>query len=341
MKEEDRWGRLVVDYRLLNARTKEEPSTSEDADAMTRWLASTLWRSVADLLWGFNHLVLTRRSAALMQIATSMGILQPTVLGFGVHGGPAAMQKVVNAIFAEFRETGVLRTFIDDTAVGTGKANEVPDPCDPSDPRAEKLFEEHLQVMDAVLKKAASGGLKFKLDKCNFAQLICKVLGFTTGQGVRSLDEDKVTHVLIWPRPTRIGDVDRFVGFTGFLRTHCAATYSKECAPLRPLQKTQLLRKGDVRYWKKLVESAEDIDDLIQDLPPKGYIPEFTWREGKSCNRKKLLRSGTSPWSIECEYSFRELKRLVAAAIDLYTPNFPGARDGTFPFFIFPDACGF
>jgi len=143
---DEQLGRLIFDYRDVNNITKEEPAEMEDADALTRWLASKLWRSTGDLLAGFNHLVLTKRAARLMQVSTSLGILQPCVLGFGVHGGPAAMQKCVNTIFRQMRDDGLLRIFIDDLALGTGEAGSLTDPVDDHCKIAEAAFYAHLET---------------------------------------------------------------------------------------------------------------------------------------------------------------------------------------------------
>lgn len=62
----EQWGRLVVDYRPPNVATVEEPAVAEDADHLTRWLSGKLWRTSADLFWGFNHLILTKRAASWM-----------------------------------------------------------------------------------------------------------------------------------------------------------------------------------------------------------------------------------------------------------------------------------
>ena len=79
----------MCDYRKICSLTECEPGSATDADTMSYWLAGKLWKSLGDLLWGFNHIVLTRRAAKLLQIATTMGILKPTVLPFGIHGGRA------------------------------------------------------------------------------------------------------------------------------------------------------------------------------------------------------------------------------------------------------------
>ena len=295
-----------------------------------------------DLLWGFNHIVLAKRAGRLMQMATSLGVLQPTVLGFGVHGGPAAMQKCVNDCFKDLHIRGVSRTFIDDTAVGTGKANSLPHPLDVRDPRALAEFREHLSVLKEVLGICEVEGLKFKLDKCNFAQMVAKVLGFVIGQGIRSLDSDKVSSVATWPRPNRLGDTDRFVGFTGFLRTHCASSYSKYSKSLRALQKSQMKAKGDTKWWRTQLKGLPEIAEVTKEGQQEfAYIADCIFRAEFGLKPAQLLRSGDLPWSTSTEKDFRELKRLVILAVDLFVPDFIGGRDGTNAFLVFPDACGY
>ena len=53
------------------------------------------------------------------------------------------------------------------------------------------------------------------------------------------------------------------------------------------------------------------------------------------------MRSGDIPWSFEHEESFREIKRLIVTAVDLFVPDFAGAASGANPYYILPDACGY
>ena len=78
-----------------------------------------------------------------------MGVLKPTVLPFGIHGGPAGCQRMVNDIFRELIEEALLKAFIDDIAAGTGDAlsENILDPVDQSNPAAVAAFEEHLEVL--------------------------------------------------------------------------------------------------------------------------------------------------------------------------------------------------
>ena len=75
------------------------------------------------------------------------------------------------------------------------------------------------------------------------------------------------------------------------------------------------------------------------------HIAEAVWNDDPEYTNLKnstVLRSGKAhPWTCDCETSFRDLKRLIVTAVDLYTPNLRGARDGTFPYLIWPDASGY
>ena len=72
---EERRGRQVTDYRETNATTVKENPIAQDADGFLSWLMKSEWKSLADLLWGFTHLRLTKRAAELMQIISIQKII--------------------------------------------------------------------------------------------------------------------------------------------------------------------------------------------------------------------------------------------------------------------------
>ena len=68
---------------------------------------------------------------------------------------------------------------------------------------------------------------------------------------VCSLDPSKVNAVVVWPRPSLAGDVDRYLGFAGWLRSQCEAEFSVASAPLRFFTKVRLKNVGDAKHWAK------------------------------------------------------------------------------------------
>ena len=78
----EQWGRLICDYRGINLATIKELVEAEHMGQMLNFIAGSLWVSLLDLLWGFNHMVLTQRASELLSLITSLGYLSPTVMQF-------------------------------------------------------------------------------------------------------------------------------------------------------------------------------------------------------------------------------------------------------------------
>ena len=72
----------------------------------------------------------------------------------------------------------------------------------------------------------------------------------------------------------------------------------------------------------------------------KGYVPLVTWKR-QDVDKSTMLRSGSLPWSLAAEESFRDLKRLVIGSVDLYSPDIPAAMSGERPYYGWPDTCGY
>jgi hypothetical protein len=120
-------------------------------------------------------------------------------------------------------------------------------------------------VLERFLTTAIQGGLRVKLEKCHFAQLVNAALGFVVGQRVRSLDPAKVNAVVVWPRPTLAGDCDRLLGFPGWLRSQCEKEFSAASAPLRNFTKVRLQKVGDAKHWGKLLENCMPAEKVLGD----------------------------------------------------------------------------
>ena len=101
----ERWGRLICDDRGIDQATRKELVEAENMNKMIDFIAPKLWTSLLDLLWGFNHMILTQRASDLLSIITSLGFLSPTVMQFGMHNGPTNMQSTVRKVFRRLRET--------------------------------------------------------------------------------------------------------------------------------------------------------------------------------------------------------------------------------------------
>ena len=159
-------------------------------------IASSLWSSLLDLLWGFNHMILTQRASELLSIITSLGFLSPTVMQSGVHNGPTNMRSTLRKVFRRLGE--IFKAFIDDCVVGTGSAYDtaIPDPCDMCSERAVDALEEALFAFLLMVLVAVIEGMKFKVSKMHALHLVQKALGFVCGRGTIGVDPDKTEAIV-------------------------------------------------------------------------------------------------------------------------------------------------
>jgi len=329
-KKDDPMGRWICDFRPLNRVTVKRMTPLGDVFTKTRTLASRRWKSGLDAWSGFNQMRATERAQRYMQIITSKGLRQWTVLPFGVTNGPSYFQEFMLHLYSGQNSSGssdaspaqsvdlltegladvegILEIWVDDVQVGTGLA------LGPDDD-GEAGFDQHLIAISRVLERAEVANLRFKLDKCFFCQFEIKTLGMVAGCGVVKPDTDKTGAIAVWPRPSRLEDVERFLATTVFLREHLSPRYSSISKPLRDIL-TELQTK----------RRNKEVRGKAKFLPPSKAKEGDAWPPF---------------WSEEAEESFTSLKHLVINAVELVVPDFTGAADNSNPFHIWPDACAY
>ena len=322
-------GRWICDFRPLNRVTVKRCTAIGDVFSKTRSLASKRWKSGVDARSGFSQFKATERASRLLQIITTFGVRQWTVLPFGEINGPCYLQECMLTLYGGSRHgpdmlcesmsdlAAIMEVWIDDVQLGSGslddKTAREKDDLDLKD--GSDGFDQHLEALARVLKRASLANLRFKLDMCFVAQYSLKTLGMIAGNGVVKADPKK--GIVGWPRPARIEDVEKFLATTVFIREHLSPHYSQLSKPLRDALIT--LQENRRKGYKSRAQPMK---------PP----PD----DGK-------VESGEVPWpsfcSEACEQAFNTLKRLVAHSVDLQVPGFKGAERGDNPFHIWPDAC--
>lgn len=241
----------------------------------------------------------------MQMITQTFGVLQPSVLNYGIHSGPSSFQRCVNLTYARERTEGKMKAFVDDCANGTGSVTDVKEPLDENNKDSVNAYHEHLMSIAHMLLKAIATGFRFKLAKAYFAQILVKALGFLLGLGTRSLDPDKVQGILDAPRSTKPADTDSYLGGTSFLRGHCGPEFPSISKPLRSLIKSKLEREG----WtgpagKGKVAKLDDVHDCIELVFKEGnLVPVAEWKPGKQKKPLELMRSGGTVWHYDLGWS--------------------------------------
>ena len=111
-------GRLVCDYRRVNAVTKRMYHPMPRVDTTLRNSAGARWYSGLDAVSGFNHLNLSPKAKEVLAICSASGLYAWESLPFGPADGPQAFQAAMRRIF---NGVGGLSVYLDDLCLATGQ----------------------------------------------------------------------------------------------------------------------------------------------------------------------------------------------------------------------------
>jgi len=129
---------------------------------------------------------------------TNKGLFEPKVMYFGLCNSPGIFQRMITSIFRELLHEGILANYMDDFVIPA------------------KTEEELEKRTIRFLKIAEKHNLCFKRSKCDFNATEIPILGVRVGNGEVQMEEAKVKAIKEWKTPTKVKDVESFLGFTNF-----------------------------------------------------------------------------------------------------------------------------
>src|SRR5467141_2215767 len=164
---------------------------------------------------------------------------------FGLTNSPATFQMMMNDIFRELIDEGVVVIYMDNILIFGGQTKE-----------------EHHAIVVRVLDILRRHRLYLKAEKCMFGQPTVEYLGLILSEGRVEMDPVKVAGVRDWPTPRNITEVQSFVGFVNFYRRFIQ-DFSHLAKPLH-----QLTKKGEAWKWTEDEWKAfEELKWLITSTP--------------------------------------------------------------------------
>ena len=119
---------------------------------------------------------------------------------FGLYNSLGIFQRMINNIFQELLHKGVLVNYMDNFIIPA------------------KTMKELEERMIRFLKIIERHNLCFKRSKCNFNMEEIPILGVVIGRIQVQMEQDKIKAVKEWKMPTKIKEVESFLGFANFYR---------------------------------------------------------------------------------------------------------------------------
>lgn len=250
--------RLCCDYRGLNAKTLKDAHPLPRIEESIDMLSGSKWFCSLDLRSAYNQVPMAEEDKYKTAFATPFGLMQWTVMSFGLCNAPATFQRLMNTVFREELFQTIL-CYLDDIMV------------------AGSTIKETLERLETVLKKLCEYGLKVELRKCSFFQEEVIFLGHKVSANGIATDPEKVRVVKEWAVPVILKELRQYLGFTSYFRRYIDH-FSQQAKPLHQL--VAVKAKGTTKRQKvKIVEdwteehqqAFEDLRDALCQAPVLGY----------------------------------------------------------------------
>jgi len=195
-KDSSLW--LVQDYRKLNQVTIKDKMPLPLIGEVIDKLKEARYFNKLDLIWGYNNIQIKEGDEWKATFLTNKGLFEPQVMYFRLCNSPGTFQRMMNSIFQELLHEGVLANYMDNFMIPA------------------KTIEELEEQTIRFLKIAEKHNLCFKRLKCNFNMEEIPILEVVVGKGQVKMEQEKIKVVKEWKTPTKVKDVESFLGFANF-----------------------------------------------------------------------------------------------------------------------------
>jgi len=167
---------------------------------------------------------------------------------FGFSNTPATFQSIINDILGDLICIQLVMVYLDDILIfGT-------------------CLKEHRQLVKEVLKRLQFNDLYAKAEKYFFEQSSIKYLDIIISENKVQMDEEKLLGVLEWPVPTKVKQVQVFLGFANF---YCR--FIKNFAKISKLLSD--LTKNSIWTWSKEQHNTFEVLKKAFTMAPVLRIP--------------------------------------------------------------------
>src|SRR5258707_578582 len=191
---------LVQDYQKLNEiMVKNSYPLLLVSNMLTR-LRDAEWFTTLDLCWGFNNVRLKEGDEWKAAFSTNRGLFEPLVMFFRLCNLPTTFQTMMNDILHPFIDRNEAVCYMDDILIYSAS------------------LADHQRITWEILQTLRSYELFLRPGKCKFECREVDYLGLVISKDHVAMDPIKVQGVTDWPQPTKVKDVQSFIGFVNFYR---------------------------------------------------------------------------------------------------------------------------
>ncbi|KAG9227893.1 hypothetical protein CCMSSC00406_0009150 [Pleurotus cornucopiae] len=199
VQKKDGKKRLVQDYRYLNKHTMRNTYPLPLISQLVDKVAKARLFTKMDLRWGYNNVRIKEGDQWKAAFQTPRGAFEPMVMYFGLSNSPSTFQTMMNELFKDLIDEGLVVIYLDDLLIFTNDD-----------------VQKHREVVRRALKILEDNDLYVKPEKCAFEVNEVEFLGVVVKDGEVQMEEAKIEAVKNWPVPKNVQQVQQFLGFSNY-----------------------------------------------------------------------------------------------------------------------------
>ena len=253
IKKKDRKLHPVQDYQHINHYTVKNQYPLPLILELVADLSGASIFSKLDVRWGYNNMHIKEGDEHKATFKTKYGLWEPTVMFFDLCNSPSTFQAMMNEIYrpviTKHAQKGTkICIYMNAIATTTNQ-------------------QDHVKAVKDILRVAEKHNLYFKLEKCTFHAPCIDYLGVIIEKGMTHMDPIKIAGIKNWPKPTKVKDVQSFLGFCNFYRPFIRG-FAHIAKPLNELT------KKDVKWsWTtKHKEAFQTLKSRVTSEPVQAHL---------------------------------------------------------------------
>ena len=242
--------RMCIDYRKVNAVTKLDAFPMPTVDAILGSLHGAEVFSSLDLRSGYWQMGIAPDDVEKTAFVCEQGLFEFKVLPFGLVNGPASFQRLMSKVLGDLIGQ-CCYVYLDDIVCFSSSVSQ------------------HLADLRSVFRRLETAGLTVNVEKCQLMREEMKYLGHIVSSGGLKPDPEKIAAIQLYPVPTCLKELERFLGMMGWYQKFIPQ-FTEKAAPL-----FELKRKGAKWAWNdQRTVAFQTLKEALVTEPILGYPDE-------------------------------------------------------------------
>jgi len=229
--------RLCVDFGALNRITIPNQYPLPLMQDLQDHIWGAKWFTKMNLKNGFHLIWMREGDEWKTAFRIRYGLFEFQVIPFELTNTPSTFQDMMNHIFLDMLDVGVL-AYMDDILIYAD------------------MEQKHNDTVKEVLRRLQNKELTVSPEKCVWKTKEVEFLGYIIGRDGIKMSGGKVKAVLVWKQPESLTEVQSFLGFANFYQRFIQ-DYSQIARPL-----TELTKKEQGKEWAWNQEAEATFTEL-------------------------------------------------------------------------------